>query len=107
MADIGSWHCALWSPHPRQVRALLQLKAALVEIMDQPGAERPERVRYFRGQMQTIITRALIDLDIKPVPSRRCFTLISAPPALRPWVSWVFSGAAFPRPALLARKLYR
>ena len=26
--------------------------------------------------MQTIISRALTDLDIKPVPSRRCFALI-------------------------------
>lgn len=66
------------STKPRQ-SARLQLKAALTEIMEQPGAVRPERVRYFRGQMQTIITRALTDLEIKPVPSRRCFTLISAP----------------------------
>ena len=54
-----------------------QLKAALAEILGQPGAAKPERVRFFRGQMQTIITRAVTDLDIKPVPSRRCFTLIS------------------------------
>ena len=58
----------------------LQLKAALAEILDQPGAVKPERVRFFRGQMQTIITRAVMDLGMKPVPSRRCFTLISAHP---------------------------
>lgn len=40
------------------------------------GAMKPQTVRFFRGQMQTIISRALADLDIKPVPSRRCFTLI-------------------------------
>ena len=57
-----------------------QLKAALAEILDQPGAVKPERVRFFRGQMQTIITRAVTDLGMKPVPSRRCFTLISARP---------------------------
>jgi RNA-binding protein Tab2/Atab2 len=54
----------------------LQLKYALQEVLAQPGAVKPERVRFFRGQMQTIITRALNDLDIKPIPSRRCFTLI-------------------------------
>ena len=54
-----------------------QLKAALAELLEQPGAAKPERVRFFRGQMQTIITRAVTDLGMKPVPSRRCFTLIS------------------------------
>ena len=54
----------------------LQLRIALVEILDQETAVSPRRVRFFRGQMQTIISRALADLDITPVPSRRCFTLI-------------------------------
>lgn len=54
----------------------LQLKQALAEILSQQGAVTPQRVRFFRGQMQTIISRALTDLDIKPVPSRRCFALI-------------------------------
>ena len=56
----------------------LQLKAALVSLLQQAGAEKPRRCRFFRGQMQTIISRSLTDLDIAPVPSRRCFTLISA-----------------------------
>ena len=68
-----------------------QLKAALAEILDQAGAVKPERVRFFRGQMQTIITRAVTDLGMKPVPSRRCFTLISARPhhlpLEPPWVA--------------------
>jgi len=54
-----------------------QLKIVLAEILSQPGARRPDSVKFFRGQMQTIITRALNELDIKPVPSRRCFTLIN------------------------------
>lgn len=54
-----------------------KLAAVLRELIEQPGAKKPERVKFFRGQMQTIITRALIDLDIKPIPSRRCFTLLS------------------------------
>ena len=55
----------------------LQLKRALEQVLAQPGAVRPEKVRFFRGQMQTIITRALNEVDITPVPSRRCFTLTS------------------------------
>ncbi len=54
-----------------------QLKAALLELLQQAGAEKPRQCRFFRGQMQTIISRSLTDLDIAPVPSRRCFTLIS------------------------------
>ena len=54
-----------------------ELKRALEQVLSQPGAVKPEKVRFFRGQMQTIITRALSDLDIAPIPSRRCFTLSS------------------------------
>lgn len=61
------------------VVCLLQLKQALADIISQQGAQAPQRVRFFRGQMQTIISRALTDLDIKPVPSRRCFALIGGP----------------------------
>ena len=55
----------------------LQLKNAISELIGQPGAQKPERIKFFRGQMQTIISRAVTDLQIKPVPSRRCFTLLS------------------------------
>lgn len=55
----------------------LQLKRAIEEVLAQPGGVRPEKVRFFRAQMQTIITRALSDLEIAPVPSRRCYTLQS------------------------------
>ena len=41
-----------------------------------PGAKKPERARFFRGQMQTIITKAFTDCNIKALPSRRCFTLM-------------------------------
>ena len=65
--------------------ACLQLKNALLEILDQPGAEKPAFCRFFRGQMQTIISRALAELDIKPLPSRRCFTLMGEGPELLSW----------------------
>ena len=52
-----------------------ELKRAMEQVLSQPGAVRPEKVRFFRGQMQTIITRALNELDVTPTPSRRCFAL--------------------------------
>ena len=55
----------------------MQLKRAIDKLLAQPGAVRPEKARFFRGQMQTIISKALNDMSIKPVPSRRCFTIMS------------------------------
>jgi len=55
----------------------LQLKKALEAVLAQPGARKPTTARFFRGQMQTIISRALSDVGITPMPSRRCFTLMS------------------------------
>ena len=57
-----------------------QLRADLEAILAQQGAVKPEKVLFFRGQMQTIITRALSELGIAPVPSRRCFALLGALP---------------------------
>lgn len=51
------------------------LKKALSEIIEQQG-QKPEKIRYFRSQMQTIISRALGELEIKPVASRRCISLM-------------------------------
>ena len=59
-----------------RVSNAMQLKKVLAEVLAQPGAKKPESVLFFRSQMQTIITRALTELDIKAVPSRRCFSLI-------------------------------
>ena len=58
----------------------VQLRLVLDEILNQEGAVRPKAVRYFRAQMQTIITRALNDINIKGIPSRRCFSLLSKLP---------------------------
>ena len=52
-----------------------QLKSAIADIASQPGACAPSSVRFFRGAMQNIITRALTESGIKPLPSRRCFAL--------------------------------
>ena len=85
-AHVGHAECGWWC---------LQLKAALADIISQEGAQAPQRVRFFRGQMQTIISRALTDLDIKPVPSRRCFALIGEPCRHAASISWE-AGSRFP-----------
>lgn len=54
-----------------------ELKKAIERVLSQPGAVKPDKARFFRGQMQTIISKALSDMSIKPVPSRRCFTIMS------------------------------
>jgi hypothetical protein len=53
-----------------------ELKSALQQVL-QSRNERPEKILFFRNQMQTIITRAVTDLEIEPVPSRRCYALMN------------------------------
>ena len=53
-----------------------ELKTALKELLAMEGAKKPSKVLFFRAQMQTIISRALTDMEIKAVPSRRCFSLM-------------------------------
>ncbi|CAI5465401.1 unnamed protein product [Closterium sp. Yama58-4] len=52
------------------------LKDALLRVMDATGAPKPQKIRFFRAQMATIISKAATDLDIQPVPSQRCVTLL-------------------------------
>jgi hypothetical protein len=49
-------------------------------VFSQEGAVLPTKVRFFRGQMTTIISRALSEMGIKPLPSRRCFSIMSECP---------------------------
>lgn len=53
------------------------LKAAVEEVLALKGAERPKTIRFFRGQMTTIITKAFRELNFKVIPSRRCFTIMN------------------------------
>eukprot|EP00878_Enallax_costatus_P024600 GHUV01026265.1.p1 GENE.GHUV01026265.1~~GHUV01026265.1.p1 ORF type:complete len:278 (+),score=69.97 GHUV01026265.1:167-1000(+) len=55
----------------------VELRKALEGIFAQDGAVLPQKARFFRGQMTTIISRALTDLGIKPLPSRRCFSVMN------------------------------
>eukprot|EP00245_Coleochaete_scutata_P000727 TRINITY_DN1086_c0_g1_i1.p1 TRINITY_DN1086_c0_g1~~TRINITY_DN1086_c0_g1_i1.p1 ORF type:complete len:447 (-),score=109.54 TRINITY_DN1086_c0_g1_i1:366-1706(-) len=52
------------------------LREALVKMMEKTGASKPQKVRFFRSQVQTIISKACAELDIQPVPSQRCLTLV-------------------------------
>ncbi|CAM8967857.1 unnamed protein product [Rhodiola kirilowii] len=61
---------------PNNVINSITLKDAIVNISDELGVPLPQKIRYFRSQMQTIITKACKELGIKPVPSKRCVTLL-------------------------------
>jgi len=52
------------------------LRDALASVSEALGVPMPDRVRFFRSQMQTIITRACGELGVKAVPSRRCVSLL-------------------------------
>ncbi|OMP04928.1 hypothetical protein CCACVL1_02095 [Corchorus capsularis] len=61
---------------PNNVINSITLKDAIVSITQDLGVPIPQKVRFFRTQMQTIITKACKELGIKPVPSKRCLSLI-------------------------------
>ncbi|GAB2216020.1 hypothetical protein Droror1_Dr00023787 [Drosera rotundifolia] len=58
---------------PNNVINSITLKEAIASVSDQLGVPLPEKIRYFRSQMQTIITKACKELSIKPIPSKRAF----------------------------------
>ncbi|XP_043692270.1 protein TAB2 homolog, chloroplastic isoform X2 [Telopea speciosissima] len=61
---------------PNNVINSITLKDAMVSISDDLGVPLPEKIRFFRSQMQTIITKSCKELGIKPVPSKRCLSLL-------------------------------
>ncbi|XP_010547266.1 PREDICTED: uncharacterized protein LOC104819080 [Tarenaya hassleriana] len=60
---------------PNNVINSVTLKDAIVSISEELGAPLPEKIRFFRSQMQTIITKACKELSIKAIPSKRCLSL--------------------------------
>ncbi|GAB2300162.1 Protein TAB2 chloroplastic [Dionaea muscipula] len=54
----------------------ITLKNAIVSVCDELGLPLPQKIRYFRSQMQTIITKACRELGIQPIPSKRCLSLL-------------------------------
>ncbi|VFQ94084.1 unnamed protein product [Cuscuta campestris] len=61
---------------PNNVINSVTLKESILSICDDLGVPLPDKIRFFRSQMQTIISRACNELDLRPVPSKRCFALI-------------------------------
>ncbi|KAF4360984.1 hypothetical protein F8388_016793 [Cannabis sativa] len=61
---------------PNNVINSITLKDAIEGISEDLGIPLPDKIRYFRSQMQTIITKACNELGIKPVPSKRCVSLL-------------------------------
>ncbi|GMI95734.1 hypothetical protein like AT3G08010 [Hibiscus trionum] len=61
---------------PNNVINSITLKDAIVTISEDLGVPLPQKLRFFRSQMQTIITKACKELGIKPVPSKRCLSLL-------------------------------
>ncbi|KAK7323223.1 hypothetical protein VNO77_26688 [Canavalia gladiata] len=61
---------------PNNVINSITLKDAIAGITDSLGLPLPTNIRFFRSQMQTIITKACQELRIRPVPSKRCVTLM-------------------------------
>lgn len=61
---------------PNNVINSVTLKNAIESISDELDVPLPEKIRFFRSQMQTIVTKACKELGIKPIPSKRCLSLI-------------------------------
>ncbi|CAN0917348.1 Protein TAB2 homolog, chloroplastic, partial [Linum grandiflorum] len=60
---------------PNNVINSITLRDALDSISADLGVPLPQKIRFFRSQMQTIITKACRELGIKPIPSKRCLSL--------------------------------
>ncbi|KAH7671476.1 Tab2-like protein [Dioscorea alata] len=61
---------------PNNVINSITLRDAIASISNSLGLPLPDKIRFFRSQMQTIITRSCNELGIKPVPSKRCISLM-------------------------------
>ncbi|XP_073013149.1 protein TAB2 homolog, chloroplastic [Typha latifolia] len=61
---------------PNNVINSVTLKDAIASVADNLGLPFPDKIRFFRSQMQTIISRACNELGIKAVPSKRCISLL-------------------------------
>ncbi|XP_062082596.1 protein TAB2 homolog, chloroplastic-like isoform X1 [Humulus lupulus] len=61
---------------PNNVINSITLKDAIEGISEDLGIPLPDKICYFRSQMQTIITKACNELGIKLVPSKRCVSLL-------------------------------
>ncbi|KAL5078063.1 hypothetical protein RYX36_017047 [Vicia faba] len=61
---------------PNNVINSITLKDSIVGICDELDLPVPRNIRFFRAQMQTIITKACKELGIRALPSKRCLSLL-------------------------------
>ncbi|XP_059649122.1 protein TAB2 homolog, chloroplastic [Cornus florida] len=61
---------------PNNVINSITLKDAIISISEELGVPLPDKIRFFRSQMQTIIGKACKEVGIKAVPSKRCVSLL-------------------------------
>ncbi|XP_020110709.1 uncharacterized protein LOC109725773 isoform X2 [Ananas comosus] len=61
---------------PNNVINSVTLKDAIASVATTLGVPLPDKIRFFRSQMVTIITKACNELGIKPIPSKRCISLL-------------------------------
>lgn len=61
---------------PNNVINSVTLKEAILSITEDLGVPLPDKIRFFRSQMQTVITKACKELGVKPIPSKRCLSLL-------------------------------
>ncbi|XP_057818265.2 protein TAB2 homolog, chloroplastic [Cryptomeria japonica] len=62
--------------YPNNVINSITLKNAITSIIQTLGVPKPQRIRFFRSQMQTIVSKACNELEIKPIASKRCLSLV-------------------------------
>lgn len=62
--------------YPNNVINSITLKDAIMSIVQTLGVPKPVTIRFFRSQMKTIVSKACNELGIRPVPSKRCLSLI-------------------------------
>lgn len=61
---------------PNNVINSVTLKDAIESVCDELDVPLPDKIRFFRSQMQTIISKACKELAVKPVASKRCLSLL-------------------------------
>ncbi|KAH9301963.1 hypothetical protein KI387_013546, partial [Taxus chinensis] len=57
--------------YPNNAINSITLKNAIASIVQTLGVPKPQRIRFFRSQMQTIVSKACTELEIKPIASKR------------------------------------
>uniref|UniRef100_A0A0C9S904 TSA: Wollemia nobilis Ref_Wollemi_Transcript_9878_1291 transcribed RNA sequence n=1 Tax=Wollemia nobilis TaxID=56998 RepID=A0A0C9S904_9CONI len=62
--------------YPNNAINSITLKNAIMSIVDTFGVPKPQRIRFFRSQMQTIVSKACNEVGIKPIASKRCISLV-------------------------------